>query len=93
MDPDKPLELAPEEEAEVEVEDIEIPPVIYRDFVETTDLKTVEHQVFDRIKIPSYSISKGGFLSSDYCLFLVETEQGKERLRVKRRDNDFYLLR
>ena len=93
VDPDKPLEQAPEEEAEEEVEPIEVPPAVYRDFVEATDLKTVEYPVFDRVKIPSYSISKGGFLSSDYCLFLVETEQGKERLRVKRRDNDFYLLR
>lgn len=93
VDPDKPLERAPEEEAEEEVEPIEVPPAVYRDFVEATDLKTVEYPVFDRVKIPSYSISKGGFLSSDYCLFLVETEQGKERLRVKRRDNDFYLLR
>lgn len=47
-------------------------------------------------KVPRYEIKKGGFFSADYCMFLVETELHKakrERVRVFRKDADFYTLR
>ena len=45
--------------------------------------------------MPSYEVKKGGFFSSDYCLYLVEidVESEKERLKVNRKDADFYTLR
>jgi hypothetical protein len=42
------------------------------------------------IKVPRYEIKKGGFFSSDYSMFLVETEMidglKKDRARVFRKD-------
>ena len=46
------------------------------------------------IKVTSYEVKKGGWWSSDYSVFSVDTElSGKEKLRVQRKDTDFYTLR
>ena len=46
------------------------------------------------IKIIHYQIMKGGFFSSDFVQFMVETDiPGEERSRVPRKDADFYQLR
>lgn len=47
------------------------------------------------IKVPSHEVKKGGFFSSDFALFSVETEitGEKEKIKVTRKDNDFYSLR
>lgn len=47
------------------------------------------------IKVTSFNIVKGGFFSSDFANFQVETDiQGeKEKSKVPRKDVDFYTLR
>lgn len=46
------------------------------------------------IKIPTFTITKGGFFSADVALFSVETDApGEERSKVPRKDVDFYTLR
>lgn len=47
------------------------------------------------IKVPRYEIKKGGWFIGDYSTFFVETEiqDKKEKLRVSRKDADFYTLR
>ena len=43
------------------------------------------------IKITDHVIKKGGFFSSDYVLYTVQT--APTRWKVERKDNDFYTLR
>ena len=43
------------------------------------------------IKVTDHVVKKGGFFSSDYVLFTVET--ASTRWKVARKDNDFYTLR
>jgi len=57
------------------------------------DLNSQLYEAKITIKIPSYEVKKGGFFSSDYCMFLVETNVDKDRYRVDRKDADFYTLR
>jgi hypothetical protein len=46
------------------------------------------------IKVPSSEVKKGGFFSSDYSLFNIETEIGSaNKNKVQRKDADFYTLR
>jgi len=49
------------------------------------------------VKVPRYDIKKGGFFSSDYAAYVVESEivtvSNKEKIRVHRKDSDFYELR
>lgn len=73
-----------------------LPEVVFRDFVPGKSLSEINAPYYRQhmfIKIPSYSISKGGFFSSDYSLYLVETSVDNQRFRVQRRDTDFYFLR
>lgn len=53
---DKDASIEAEEEEEEVISDIELPPVSFNDFVETQDIRKSEHPVFDRIKVPSYSV-------------------------------------
>jgi hypothetical protein len=48
-----------------------------------------------KIKVAGFEIKKGGFFSSDYSMFEVETDaqRGSDRIRVFRKDADFYTLR
>jgi hypothetical protein len=45
--------------------------------------------------VTGYEIRKGGWFSFDFSVFLIETElQGKkEKLKVHRKDTEFYQLR
>ena len=50
------------------------------------------------VKVPTNEVKKGGFFSWDYSLFDIETEIHKskkkiEKIRVQRKDQDFYTLR
>lgn len=45
-------------------------------------------------KVTEYTIVKPGWLSSDYAMFMCETqEKDGERHKVQRKDGDFYFLR
>ena len=48
-----------------------------------------------QIKVTSHEVKKGGFFSSDFALFQVETEipAERERIKVQRKDADLYTLR
>lgn len=53
-----------------------LPEIVFRDFLPGKSLNATNTPYLKKhmfIKIPSYSISKGGFFSSDYSLYLVET--------------------
>jgi hypothetical protein len=47
------------------------------------------------IKVPLVEVKKGGFFTGDFSHFTVETEVpgDKEKIRVLRKDPDFYTLR
>ena len=69
-------------------------------YVETRSIELIE-SIFTAarvvIKVPRYEIKKGGFFSSDYAMYMVESEivtvGNKNRIRVLRKDSDFYELR
>ena len=46
------------------------------------------------VKVTNHEIKKGGFFSSDYAMYNVETEIGHaQKIKVQRKDGDFYDLR
>ncbi len=70
-----------------------MPETVYKDFIKTRSVSEIEPKIGKIcIKVPSYEVIKGGFFSSDYSLFLVESECDV-RHRVNRKESDFYALR
>ena len=64
-----------EPEPEEAISDIEIPDVEYKDFIKTRLVSSIEPKIEKiTIKVPSYEVIKGGFFSSDYSLYQVESE-------------------
>jgi len=47
------------------------------------------------VKVTAHEVKKGGFFSSDYAVFQIETEmpEQRERIKVQRKDADLYTLR
>lgn len=66
-----------------------MPDLITRDYIQTHSIQQ-KTSIFTNanvvIKVPRYELKKGGFFSSDYCMFLVESEifelKDKSRVRV-----------
>jgi hypothetical protein len=81
------------EGTEEEIPDIELPELVYKDFIQTKRVSDFEAKLTKiTIKVPSYEIVKAGFFSSDYCVYLIESECDG-RHKVSRKETDFYMLR
>lgn len=66
---------------------------MYKDFIQTKLVSDFEAKMTKiSIKVPSYEVVKAGFFSSDYCVYLVESEC-EGRHKVNRKESDFYMLR
>lgn len=73
------------------------PQLDFRDYAPTKHIRdepTVLNYKKVTIKVPSNEVKKGGFFSSDYTLFDVESDMPSlPKQKVKRKDIEFYTLR
>jgi hypothetical protein len=74
------------------------PQIKYRDFAPTKSFKQNPTKFSFKqinIKIPNFEVRKGGFFTGDFSLYTIETEvpNEKEKIKVLRKDPDFYTLR
>ena len=70
----------------------------YRDFAPCMSIKEKPTRFSFKkitIKVPLVEVKKGGFFTGDFSHFTVETEVpgDKEKIKVLRKDPDFYTLR
>lgn len=76
----------------------DMPKVDYRDYSPCQSIKDKPTRFSFKnitIKVPVVEVKKGGFFTGDYSHFTVETEipGDKEKVKVLRKDADFYTLR
>ena len=91
-----PNQASTTDSTEEMMEEIALPDLDIPDFIEVKKLEDIETKTQKcSIEVKGFHVVNPGWLSSDYALFHVETvesDSGK-RVKVNRRDNDFYSLR